>query len=181
MIEIRFHGRGGQGAVTSAEILAQAAIEEGRYATAFPSFGSERRGAPVLAFTRIADEKIRLRTGIYEPDIVIVLDPTLIESQNVTSGLKKDGVLVLNTKKDPEFWQEKLGNFKICTVGATTIAMEELGVPITNVIMLGALINATSLVKPEMIEKRIAERFPKIADKEIRAFQRAIKESKVLQ
>ena len=83
MIEIRFHGRGGQGAVTSAEILAQAAIEEGRYATAFPSFGSERRGAPVLAFTRIADEKIRLRTGIYEPDIVIVLDPTLIERQHM--------------------------------------------------------------------------------------------------
>ena len=180
MIEIRFHGRGGQGAVTSAEILAQAAIEGGKYAAAFPSFGSERRGAPLQAFTRIDDAQIKLRTGIYEPDIVMVLDPTLIESQNVTSGLKPGGLLVLNTTKDPGFWAEKLGAAHVCTVRATNIAMEELGVPITNVIMLGALLKADELVNPKFIEERIAERFPRIAEKEIRAFRRAIDEAKVI-
>ncbi len=180
MIEIRFHGRGGQGAVTSAEILAQAAIDGGAFAAAFPSFGSERRGAPLQAFTRIDDKQIKLRTGIYEPDIVMVLDPTLIESQNVASGLKKDGLIVLNTKKDPEFWAEKLGVRRVCAVGATTIAMEELGVPITNVIMLGALLKADELVNPEFVEKRIEARFPRIAQKEIRAFKRAVTEAKVI-
>ncbi len=181
MIEIRFHGRGGQGAVTSAEILAQAAIEEGEYATAFPSFGSERRGAPVLAFTRIDKEQIKLRTGIYQPDIVVVLDPTLIESHNVAEGLKKNGLVVINTKKPPEFWKEEIGVNRVCTVKATVIAMQELGVPITNIIMLGALLKAEPLVRPEMIEKRIRERFPHIAEKEVRAFDRAINESRVIQ
>jgi len=180
VIEIRFHGRGGQGAVTSAEILAQSAIDGNRFAAAFPSFGSERRGAPLQAFTRIDDKQIKLRTGIYTPDIVMVLDPTLIESQNVAAGLKEDGMIVLNTKKDPAFWAEKLCVSHVCTVSATNIAMEELGVPITNVIMLGALLSANELVNPEFIEKRIAKRFPRIAEKEIRAFNRAMAEAKVI-
>lgn len=180
MIEIRFHGRGGQGAVTSAEVLAQAAIDGGNFAAAFPSFGSERRGAPLQAFTRIDDKQIKLRTGIYKPDIVMVLDPTLIESQNVTAGLKKDGLVVFNTTNEPTFWAEKLGVSRVCTVSATNIAMEELGVPITNVIMLGALLSANELVNPEFIEKRISLRFPRIADKEVRAFRRAMKEAKVI-
>ena len=99
MIEIRFHGRGGQGAVTSAELTALAAIEQGKYAQAFPSFGPERRGAPVMAFVRVSDEPIRTREKIYEPDIVVVLDPTLLEIVNVAAGLKKDGIVVLNTTK----------------------------------------------------------------------------------
>ena len=106
MIELRLHGRGGQGAVTSAELLAQAAINQGKYAQAFPSFGPERRGAPVVAFCRISDEPIRLRTNIYNPDLVLVLDPSILRLVKVTAGLKPDGTLVTNTKysgaRDPQ-------------------------------------------------------------------------------
>lgn len=102
MIEIRFHGRGGQGAVTSAELLALAAIEEGKYAQAFPSFGPERRGAPVLAFCRISDEPIKIRANIYEPDIVVVLDASLLKIVNVASGLKPEGILVTTSNNSPE-------------------------------------------------------------------------------
>src|SRR5512136_555458 len=101
MLEIRFHGRGGQGAVTSAEILALAAIEEGRYAQAFPSFGPERRGAPVVAFCRISEASIRIRANIYEPDLVVVLDASLLKVVNVAAGLKPDGILVTNTRLTP--------------------------------------------------------------------------------
>src|SRR5512136_30481 len=101
MVEIRWHGRGGQGAVTSAEILAEAAISEGKYAQAFPSFGPERRGAPVLAFVRIsADQPIRVRSSITEPDIVVVLDPGLLRIVNVAAGLKPGGVVIINTIKN---------------------------------------------------------------------------------
>ncbi len=180
MVEIRFHGRGGQGAVTSAEILALAVIEEGRYAQAFPAFGAERRGAPVLAFTRISDEPIKIRIGIYEPDIVIVLDPTLLRSVPVFSGLKEGGFAVINSPKSPKELKEELGyNGKLFTVDATTIAMEELGVPITNVVMLGALLKAKpDIAKMELVEKFIAERFPRLADEEIKAFRRAYEEAR---
>ncbi|NPA16015.1 MAG: pyruvate ferredoxin oxidoreductase subunit gamma [Deferribacteres bacterium] len=180
MVEIRFHGRGGQGAVTSAEILALAVIEEGRYAQAFPAFGAERRGAPVLAFTRISDEPIKIRIGIYEPDIVIVLDPTLLRSVPVFSGLKENGIAVINSKKSPEELKAELNyDGNLVTVDATSIAMEELGVPITNVVMLGALLKAKpELAKMEYVEKFIAERFPKIAEKEVRAFRRAYEEAR---
>src|SRR4030066_755338 len=94
MIEIRFHGRGGQGAVTSAEILALAAIGEGRYAQAFPSFGPERRGAPVVAFCRISDQPIKIRANIYEPDLVVVLDASLLKIVNVAAGLRQEGILI---------------------------------------------------------------------------------------
>ena len=108
MIEIRFHGRGGQGAVTSAELLALAAIEEGKYAQAFPSFGPERRGAPVLAFCRIGDEPIKIRANIYEPDIVVVLDASLLKIVNVAAGLKPDGILVTTTNDSAEKVKEDL-------------------------------------------------------------------------
>ena len=181
MVEIRFHGRGGQGAVTSAEILALAVIEEGRYAQAFPAFGAERRGAPVLAFTRISDEPIKIRIGIYEPDIVVVLDPTLLKSVPVFSGLKDEGVAVINTNKDfADIRKIQGAKGKLVLVDATKIAMEELGVPITNVVMLGALLRGKpELAKKELVEKFIAERFPKLADEEIRAFRRAYEEARV--
>src|SRR5512142_2733974 len=102
MIEIRFHGRGGQGAVTSAELTALAAIGEGKYAQAFPSFGPERRGAPVMAFVRVSDTPIRTREKVYEPDIVVVLDPSLLQIVNVEAGLKSSGMVILNTKKSVE-------------------------------------------------------------------------------
>src|SRR4030067_2357993 len=139
MIEIRFHGRGGQGAVTSAEILALAAIGEGKYAQAFPSFGPERRGAPVVAFCRINDQPIRIRANIYEPDIVVVLDPTLLKIVNVAAGIKPDGIVVTTSKDSPEVVKETLGiKNRVATVDAVKIAMEVLGLPITNTAMLGA-------------------------------------------
>ena len=99
MLEIRWHGRGGQGAVTSVEMLAQAAIGEGKYAQGFPSFGPERKGAPVAAFNRVDDKRIKVRSHIYHPDVVVVLDASLVSLANVTEGLKEDGILVVNTTK----------------------------------------------------------------------------------
>jgi len=143
MIEIRFHGRGGQGAVTSAELLALAAIGEGKYAQAFPSFGPERRGAPVVAFCRIDDERIRIRANIYEPDIVVVLDASLLTIVNVAAGLKPNGLVVTTSKDSPEKVRETLGiKTRVAAVDAVKIAREILGVPITNTTMLGSLVRA---------------------------------------
>ncbi len=128
MLEIRLHGRGGQGAVTSAELLAIAAISKGKYAQAFPSFGPERRGAPVTAFLRIDDKQIRTRTMIYNPDLVLVLDPSILRLVDVAAGLKEDGIIVANSKySGVELQQElKIAN-GFASVNATKIAMEELG------------------------------------------------------
>ncbi|MEE9555963.1 MAG: 2-oxoacid:acceptor oxidoreductase family protein, partial [Candidatus Adiutricales bacterium] len=125
MIEVRFHGRGGQGAVTSAELVALAAIEEGRYAQAFPLFGPERRGAPVTAFLRVDDQQIRLREQIYEPDIVVVLDPTVMNILAVDDGLKDDGLLVINTNRDAASIRDEYGfTQKLALVDASKIAMD---------------------------------------------------------
>ena len=132
LIEMRWHGRGGQGAVTSAELLARAAISEGKYGQAFPSFGPERRGAPVQAFVRISShEPIRVRAEVTEPDVVVVLDPGLLSIVNVTSGLKANGIVVINTKKNAGQVRAEFGvNSSLATVDATKIARELLGVPI---------------------------------------------------
>jgi 2-oxoacid:acceptor oxidoreductase gamma subunit (pyruvate/2-ketoisovalerate family) len=131
MIEIRWHGRGGQGAVTSVEMLALAAIEEGKYAQGFPAFGPERRGAPVMAFNRVSDKPIKIRSGIYRPDVVVVLDPSLVGLVPVTDGLKPGGILIVNTTKPAEDLRKKLNySGKLFTVDASHIAREELGVPI---------------------------------------------------
>lgn len=178
MIEIRFHGRGGQGAVTSAELLALAAIGEGKYAQAFPSFGPERRGAPVVAFCRIDDERIRIRANIYEPDIVVVLDPTLLKIVNVAAGLKPSGIVVTTSKDSPEMVRETLGiKNRIAVVDAIKIAMEVLGLPITNTAMLGSLIRAADLVKRESFIPPLKERFGRIAEKNIAAFDRAYQDT----
>jgi len=175
LVEIRWHGRGGQGAVTSAELLAKAAIDEGKYAQAFPSFGPERRGAPVLAFDRISTKKpIRIRAGITEPDVVVVLDPTLIGIVDVTSGLKEKGILIFNTKKAIQDIQSKFGNkWQLAIVDATKIARELLGVPIVNTTMLGALLRATGVVKAESLFGPLTERFRRLAEGNIRAMQKA--------
>jgi len=182
MIEIRFHGRGGQGSVTSAELLALAAIGEGKYAQAFPSFGPERRGAPVVAFCRISDEPIRIRANIYEPDIVVVLDSTLLKLVNVAAGLKKDGLIVTTSQDTPHKVKEILGiKGRLAVVDATKIAMETLGVPITNTTMLGSLTKASGLVKKESFFPPFKERFGRIAEKNITAFERAYKETILIQ
>jgi pyruvate ferredoxin oxidoreductase gamma subunit len=180
MVEIRWHGRGGQGAVTSVEMLALAAIEEGKYAQGFPSFGPERRGAPVAAFTRINDKQIKVRSGIYHPDVVIVLDPGLIGLVNVTDGLKPKGTLIVNTPKSPEQLRKEL-NYRgnIATVDATKIAKEELNVPITNTTMLGAVVRAVAPVKLKSLEVPLKERFGKLAPRNINALKRAYNELKI--
>ena len=155
MVEIRFHGRGGQGAVTSAELTALAAIEEGKFAQAFPSFGPERRGAPVMAFVRVSDTRIRTREKVYEPDIVVVLDPSLLEIINVEAGLKKDGLVILNTKKSVAEVRRETGiKARLALVDATKIALDTMRIPITNTTMLGALLKASSLMPSSGIRVR---------------------------
>jgi pyruvate ferredoxin oxidoreductase gamma subunit len=178
MIEIRFHGRGGQGSVTSAELLALAAIGEGKYAQAFPSFGPERRGAPVVAFCRISDQPIKIRANVYEPDIVLVLDSTLLKIVNVAAGMKPNGILVTTSKESPEKVREllKIKN-RLAVVDAMKIAMEVLGVPITNTAMLGSLVKASELIKKESFIPPLKERFGRIAEKNISAFERAYQET----
>jgi len=176
MIEVRFHGRGGQGAVTAARLLAEAAFLEGKYCQAFPSFGAERRGAPVLAFTRIDNKPIRIRSLVYEPNHVVVLDPTLLEAVNVAAGLKRGGIIVVNAKETPE--ELKAG--KVATVDATAIALELLGTPITNTAMLGAFAKATKLVSLESVVKAIEGYFGgKLAEKNVAAVKAAYERTSI--
>ncbi len=178
MIEIRLHGRGGQGAVTSAELLATAAINKGKYAQAFPSFGPERRGAPVTAFLRISEEPIRTRTMIYEPDMVLVLDPSILRLVDVGAGLKEDGIIVANSKYSGAELQKELGiKAKFAVVNATKIAMEELGLPITNTTMIGALLKMREFVTVEDMIQPFNDRFGRIAEKNIKTFKRAFGET----
>ena len=180
MLEIRFHGRGGQGAVTSAELVAIAAISEGKYAQAFPSFGPERRGAPLQAYLRISDDPIRLREKIYEPDIVVVLDPALLAKGNVQAGLKAKGTLVANSSKGLAEVKGECGfNGRTAVVDANTISEQELGVLITNTTMLGAVLKACGLVKLESMKAPLEERFGGLAAKNIKALERAYAETKI--
>lgn len=185
MKEIRIHGRGGQGAVTMAELLAVAAFKDGWFVQAFPSFGVERRGAPVTAFVRVNDFPIRLRSQIYNPDYVIVLDVTLLEAVDVARGIKQDGFILINSTRDPTTFNLKT---KVITIDATGIALNIIGKPIVNTVILGAFagvcrglnLNPWSLkeailteeVSPESITDTIKEKFPKeLADKNIKAMQ----------
>jgi pyruvate ferredoxin oxidoreductase gamma subunit len=180
MIEIRWHGRGGQGAVTSVELLALAAIGEGRFAQGFPSFGPERRGAPVAAFNRVAEERIRVRSGVYNPDVVVVLDESLVGLVNVAEGLKPDGVLIVNTTKSAKEIRDivKFAG-RIAIVDATGIAWKELGVPITNTTMLGALVGVTKVVKFDSLKGPIDHRFGRIAAKNFTAAKSAHDQVKI--
>jgi pyruvate ferredoxin oxidoreductase gamma subunit len=181
LIEIRWHGRGGQGAVTSAELLARAAIDEGKYAQAFPSFGPERRGAPVLAFDRIsAKEPIKIRAEVREPSVVVVLDPSLLRIVNVTSGLKEKGVLIINTTRPLQDIESEFGaKWRVAIVDATRIARELLGVPIVNTTMLGALLKATGVVNLESLFEPLKHRFGRLAERNINAMKKAYEETVV--
>ncbi|MBP1747992.1 MAG: pyruvate/ketoisovalerate oxidoreductase, gamma subunit [Deltaproteobacteria bacterium] len=180
MLEVRFHGRGGQGAVTSAEIIAQAAIKQGMRAQAFPSFGPERRGAPVQAFLRVSDKPIRLRSKVYKPDSVLILDPTLIASANPTAGLKEGGYIIINSNKSVEELKKTFPGQNIIAVDASKIAKEELGVPITNTTMLGALVRATRVVELSALEEPVRNRFGVNGQKNINAYTRAYNESTII-
>jgi pyruvate ferredoxin oxidoreductase gamma subunit len=183
LMEIRWHGRGGQGAVTSAELVAQAAISEGKFAQAFPSFGPERRGAPVLAFVRVdSQEPVRVRAEITDPDVVVVLDPGLLTIVNVVSGLKDNGLVIINTKKSFDEIASKLqlkAKARLAKVDATRIAREELGVTITNTTMVGALLKATNVVDLESVVEPLNKRFGRIAEKNVNAMKRAYKETEL--
>jgi 2-oxoacid:acceptor oxidoreductase gamma subunit (pyruvate/2-ketoisovalerate family) len=155
MIEIRFHGRGGQGAVVASQVIADAAFREGKDVQAFPYFGVERRGAPVTAFTKIDSKKIRDKAMIYNPDIVVVLEASLLQAVNVTEGLKEGGLVLINTEESPDKMAEVLGIRNVATVGATTIALNnKLGSkvqPIVNTAIVGALAKASGLVKLDSV------------------------------
>lgn len=164
MREFRFHGRGGQGVVTAAQILAVAAFNEGRYAQSFPLFGGERRGAPVAAFTRISDQAIEIRSQIYSPDCVVVLDASLLKFGNPFLGLQTDGLAILNSRKTPDEIRKKLHvEGEICCVDANAISMEIYGhtaIPITNISILGALCSSNSIVQLKSVISALKEFFP---------------------
>ena len=159
--------------MTAAELIAFAAFEGGVYAQAFPAFGVERRGAPVQAFVRFSDEKIRLRSQIYEPDYIIVQDSTLVGDVDVFKGMKAGGIAIVNTEK-ADFDSNVPEGVKVYIVDATTIALEELGVPITNTTLMGAFAAATGEIKLESLEHALRNRFSgSMADKNVNAAKRA--------
>ncbi len=182
LLEVRWHGRGGQGAWTASELLARAAIHEGKYIQSFPEFGPERMGAPLRAFTRISDEPIRMHCAVYNPDVVVVLDPTLLKTVPVTEGLKDGGVILVNSKEDSAELRKtlKAEKAKVLTIPATEIAVKILGRPITNTAMLGAVARVTGIVSLESIEKVVRERFRQnIAEKNVAVVREVYEEVKL--
>ena len=150
MHEIVIHGRGGQGAVTTGQIMAIAAFYDKKFSQTFPSFGVEREGAPVNAFVRIDNKEINERCEIYNPDIVLVLEPTLLKDIDATKGLKKSGIIIINTNK-----KLKIKNFKVYCVDATKIALDVFKKPFTNTIMLGAFSKSTKLITLNSLKKAV--------------------------
>ncbi|MAH43018.1 pyruvate ferredoxin oxidoreductase [archaeon] len=177
MIEIRIHGRGGQGSVTASEVLAVAAFKDGKYSQAFPKFGPERTGAPVEAFCRIDDKFVKIRSQIYEPDYLVVLDQTLLDAVDVTSGLKPGSIIVINASDNDV--KEKLKDFDVRIIDATKIAMKELGRPIVNTAIVGAFLAATNVVSLNSLEEALSERFEgNMREKNINAVKQAYSEMK---
>jgi 2-oxoacid:acceptor oxidoreductase gamma subunit (pyruvate/2-ketoisovalerate family) len=183
LIEFRWHGRGGQGAWTASELLARTAIAEGKYIQSFPEFGPERMGAPVTAFTRISTEPIRIHCAVYDPDVVVVLDNTLLKSVPVTAGINsEDDVIIVNSADAPAKVREnlRLEKGRVWTIAATELALKVLGSPITNTAMLGAVAKATGVVSMKGIEATVKARFKAdLAEKNIAVIKRAFEEAKV--
>ena len=175
MFELRIHGRGGQGVVTAAEMMSVAAFAEGRHAQAFPSFGSERMGAPVVAFCRIDDQEIRLREPIMQPDAIIIQDTTLLHQVDVFAGLKRDGYVLLNTHRS--FAELGLSEFvggrpaeRLCTLPATELGLKHIGRPIPNVPLIAGFAALSGLIRLESVVKAIGSKFSgKVADGNIAA------------
>lgn len=185
MIEIRFHGRGGQGAVIASKILADAAAREDKDVQAFPFFGVERRGAPVTAFTKIDTKPVRNKAQIYEPDYVVVLDTSLLKLVDVTKGLKDGGWTLLNTHKKPEEFREEIGKGRIATVDATNIAVENrLGSrtsPIVNTAILGALVRISNVVSIDTLVESILEKSPLKKEENAKAAREAYENTIILE
>jgi len=179
LVEVRWHGRGGQGIVSVSRLLAEAALLDQKYVQSFPEFGPERSGAPVRGFTRISDEPISIHSQIYNPNIVVVVDPTLLGNSNVTSGLTKDGSIIANTELTPHELAERLGvrEAHVYAVNAKRIALDVLGRPIYNTAMLGALLKVASLTSFESVAKVVQARFPgTLGEKNVEAIKRAYAE-----
>ncbi len=179
MFEVRIHGRGGQGVVTAAEMLSFAAFEEGKHSQAVPSFGSERMGAPVVAYVRIDDDEIELREPVLEPDLLIVQDPTLFNAIDVFTGLKDDGFLLINTSKTVDELgigeaTHRLPRGHVATVAATELAMKHLNRPTPNTVLLGALTALTDVIRLDSVFKAITHTFPgKVGEMNVAAAQEA--------
>ena len=181
VLEVRWHGRGGQGVWTASELLARAAIYEGKYIQSFPEFGPERMGAPVTAFTRISTEPIKIHCAVYNPDVVAVLDPTLLKTVPVAEGVGEEGRIIINSKDEPAEIRKILNadKGKVWAVPATEIAIKTLGIPVTNTAMLGAVTRVTGIVNLESLEKIVKERFRRdIAEKNFAVINEAYKEVK---
>jgi len=176
MIEVRIHGRGGQGAVIASKVLAAAVFREGRYVQSFPAFGVERRGAPVAAFTRIGDEPIRIRCQIYHPDHVMVLDPSLMDVVDVTAGLKKGGWILINSAQPPSAFSLP-PEFHVATVDANRIAFKyRLGprtAPIVNTAILGAFAKVTGIAGLEAVIEAVRDSVPVKIDDNVAATREA--------
>ena len=185
IIEVRWHGRGGQGVVTASKLLATSALAEGKYIQAFPEYGPERMGAPIQSFTRISDLPVNIHCHVTNPDMVVVLDPTLIGPVDIIEGLTEEGIIVVNTNESPVQIRNKLQlkGRKIFTVDANKIALEELGRPIPNTPMIGALIKATGLLELDNVISDIKKKFTgkfgqNVVEGNINAINRAYQEVK---
>lgn len=185
LIEIRWHGRGGQGAKTASLLLADAAFNTGKYIQGFPEYGPERMGAPITAYNRISDKPITIHSNIYEPDYVVVVDDTLLESVLVTAGLKKEGAIVINTTKSPEYLKEKLNGYdgNIYTIDARKVSEETLGKYFPNTPMLAAIVKVTGIMSDEAFLEDMKGSFkhkfakkPEVIEGNMKALELALKE-----
>ncbi len=189
VVEIRWHGRGGQGAKTASLLLADAAFNTGKYIQGFPEYGPERMGAPITAYNRISDDKLSIHCNIYEPDYVVVVDDTLLTAVDVTSGLKETGALIINTTKTPEEIKPLLKGYKgkVCTVDARTISIETLGKYFPNTPMLGAVVKVSGVMgEKEFLDDMVGSfkhkfaKKPEVIEPNIKAIERAMQEVKGL-
>ena len=189
VVEIRWHGRGGQGAKTASLLLADAAFNTGKYVQGFPEYGPERMGAPITAYNRISDEKITIHSNIYEPDFVAVVDDTLLTSVNVTSGLKENGAIVINTTKSPDEIRPFLKDFKgkVCTIDARKISVETLGKYFPNTSMLAAMVKVSEVMNEDEflkdMEGSLKHKFakkPEVIEGNLKALTRSMQEVKGL-
>ena len=187
LIEIRWHGRGGQGAKTASLLLADAAFNTGKYIQGFPEYGPERMGAPITAYNRISDKPITIHTNIYEPDYVVVVDDTLLECVDVTSGLKETGSIVINTTKDAEYLKQHLKGYKgeVYTIDAKKVSMETLGKYFPNTPMLAAIVKVSNIMEEKDfiadMEGSFKHKFakkPEVIEGNMKAIELALKEVK---
>lgn len=188
IVEIRWHGRGGQGAKTASLLLADAAFNTGKYVQGFPEYGPERMGAPITAYNRISSERVTVHSNIYEPDYVVVVDETLIASVDVTKGLKPEGAIVINTAKSPDEVRGKLKGYagKVCTIDAGKISEETIGKNFPNTPMLAAIVKVSQVVEAEQFIKDMEASFkhkfatkPQVIDGNMKALKRAMEEVQV--